>query len=40
MKAIGTEELKTKLLQGCKILDVRAPIEFALSALPNSVNLP
>lgn len=40
MKAIGTEELKTKLLQGCKILDVRAPVEFSLSALPNSVNLP
>ena len=40
MKTIDLSELKTKFLQDCKILDVRAPLEFAQGALPNSVNLP
>ncbi len=40
MKTIDLAELKTKFLQDCKILDVRAPLEFAQGALPNSVNLP
>lgn len=40
MKTIDLTELKIKLLQDCKIIDVRAPIEFAQGALPNSTNLP
>lgn len=40
MKTIGLSEFKNRLLQDCKILDVRAPLEFAQGALPNSVNLP
>lgn len=40
MKTLELEEFKIKLLQGCKIIDVRAPAEFAQGALPNSVNLP
>lgn len=40
MKTIDLSELKTKFLQDCKILDVRAPLEFAQGSLPNSVNLP
>lgn len=40
MRALDLSELKIKLLQDRKILDVRAPLEFAQGALPNSVNLP
>lgn len=40
MKTIDLKELKNRLLQDCKIIDVRAPIEFAQGALPNSINLP
>jgi len=40
LKTITTTELKTKLLQNYKIIDVRASQEFAQGALPNSVNLP
>lgn len=40
MKTIKFEELKLKLKKDCKIIDVRAPIEFAQGAIPNSVNLP
>ena len=38
--AITAEELYLKLLQGFQIIDVRAPIEFAEGALPNSINIP
>ena len=40
MKTIDLTELKSGFLQDRKILDVRAPLEFAQGALPNSVNLP
>lgn len=40
MKTIDLAELKAKFLEDCRILDVRAPLEFAQGALPNSVNLP
>lgn len=40
MKIIDLKELKSRLLQNCKIIDVRAPVEFKQGALPNSVNLP
>ena len=40
MKTLDLAELKARFLQDCKILDVRAPLEFAQGALPNSVNLP
>lgn len=40
MRTIDLSELKLKLLQDYKIIDVRAPLEFAQGALPNSVNLP
>ena len=40
MKNLDLNELKPLLLRDCKIIDVRAPVEFAQGALPNSVNLP
>lgn len=40
MKTIDFEEFKVRLLQGWKIIDVRAPGEYAQGALPNSINLP
>lgn len=40
MKTVTTEEFNLKLLQGFQVIDVRAPIEFAQGALPNSVNIP
>lgn len=40
MEAVSSEQLKIKLLQNYKIIDVRAPVEFSQGELPNSVNLP
>ncbi|MEK6628660.1 MAG: tRNA 2-selenouridine(34) synthase MnmH [Bdellovibrionota bacterium] len=40
MNTISTKLLIDKLLQNYKIIDVRAPIEFAQGELPNSINLP
>lgn len=40
MKTIDTAELIQRLLNGHKIIDVRAPVEFSQGALPNSVNFP
>ncbi len=40
IKTLDLNELKPLLLNGVKIIDVRAPIEYSQGALPNSVNLP
>lgn len=40
MSTIEIDDLKIRLVQNCRIIDVRAPVEFSQGRLPNSVNLP
>ena len=40
MNTMGTGELKSHILGGGPIIDVRAPVEFGAGSIPGSINIP